>query len=169
MKKTLAFMILGLFMISMIGVVSADDPCDFTCEGCCAIGTTTIGGTIYQEDLGVEGGPIAGASVMVICERGEGGTEYSRPTTSLDDGGYAVVFPQNQCTIGDKIIVSAEKPSDELSGEEEGEVTINVFEWGCFRLDVGIVNVGMVPEFGFFMGALTLLCAVGIFAFVKRE
>lgn len=153
-------MILGLFMISMIGVVSATETCNFTCDGCCAIGTTTIGGTIYQKDLGIDAGSIVDAEVTVTCNG------YEKSTISLDDGEYAVVFPQSQCTFGDNVTVSA--TTQELSGEEDGEVTINVVEWGCFRLDVGIVNVPMTPEFGVFIGALTIFSAVGIFAFVRR-
>lgn len=139
--------------------------CNNTCNICSnnvTRGATAVGGTIYQGD--VENGVI-GASVTVTCAHNS--SEHTKTTISKNNGEYVVFFPQNQCTYGDEVTVSALK--DGLNGEEEGEITLNVFEMGCFRIDVGIVNVPLIPEFGLIVGALTLASAIGIFFFVRRK
>ena len=149
MKKTLAFMILGLFLISMVGMVSAK---------------TIVGGTIYDD----EGIVVEGADVTVSCEHTHGthiGT-YSIITNSSENGVYAVEFyedtsGEDNCVTDDEVTVYAEK--GDMSGSETGVV----HDFGL-TVNLALINV-TVPEFGFFIGILTLLSAVGIFAFVRRQ
>src|SRR3989339_228731 len=62
-------------------------------------------------------------------------------TESLSDGAYSVTF------------------------NETGTNHDNAFgDW-----DLAIVNVPLVPEFSLIIGSLTILSAVGIFFFVRRE
>ena len=136
-------MILGLFVISMVSIVSAK---------------TLVAGKIYNEDYSKV---IGGAEVTVTCDPSSVIT--TNPVIiSEADGTYAVEFYENpmECTDGDMVTVYAEK--DEMSGTETGEVK----DLGL-TVDLAIINV-TIPEFGLIIGALTLLCAVGIFAFVRR-
>jgi hypothetical protein len=76
------------------------------------------------------------------------------------------MFLQNQCDYGDSVTVVAEK--GDLTGINDGSVDNN-YELGCFDLNVGIVDVPLVPEFGAAVGALTVMAAIGIFFFVRRK
>jgi hypothetical protein len=148
MKKLLCLMILGLFLISMIGVVSAK---------------TIVGGTIYDDN----GIVVNEAEVTVSCEHTHGNNlgTYSITTDSLSDGSYAVEFYEGElgeknCVTDDEVTVTAIK--DEMSGSETGIV----HDFGL-TVNLAIINV-TVPEFGLLIGVLTALSAVGIFAFVRR-
>lgn len=145
MKKVMAFVLIGMFVLSL-GLVSAK---------------TMISGVIYNADYTEK---IANASVTVTCDHnGDIGVQN---TESLADGIYGVIFNEtgsNSCNNGDILTVYAEKGS--LTGIQSGEIRENFMgDW-----DVGIVNVPLVPEFGFYMGMLTILSAVGIFFVVRKE
>ena len=145
-------MILSLLVLS-IGAVSA---------GGCSQEITTIGGTIYQGDIT---NFISGADVDVICHHD--GTDYTETTTSGSNGEYSVLFNTGECDYGDQVTVNA--LSNGLPGTNEGSVSMS-YPLSCYlTLNVGIVNVLLVPEFGFFVGVLTLFGAVGIFFLIRRE
>jgi len=61
------------------------------------------------------------------------------------------------------LTVYAEKGS--LTGMESGIIHDNM----VMDLDVGIVNVPLVPEFGFVVGIMTILASVGVFLVVRRD
>ncbi len=157
MSKILVLMTLliatTLVMTSVSAVVSCGPDCDEL---------TTVGGTIYQDNLanGVEG-----ADVEVTCN---GNTET---TTSDSNGSYSVVFDEDECTNGDAVTVHAEK--DALTGDNQGSIDMTYhYDLGCFcclDLNVGIVNVPLIPEFGIVIGALTAISAIGIFFFVRKK
>ena len=140
MKKIFMMMFLGLIIISMVGVVSAK---------------TDVVGVIYNEDYSQE---ISGASVNITCVQ-ENVTSF-RNTTSSSDGRYGVEFLCSECNTGDIVTVTAIK--GDLSGVETGIV----HDFGL-TVKVAIVNV-TVPEFGLFIGILTLFGAIGVFFFVRR-
>lgn len=149
MKKLFSLMILGLLVLS-IGTVSA---------------YTLIAGKIYDYNYQ---NTIEGASVIVSCAHNtsSGIIINTQNTTSLSNGVYFVEFSESVnsgCDGGDIVTVSATK--DGLYGSNSGVVHENVVE----TLDLAIVNVPLVPEFGFFIGALTLLSAVGVFFIIRRE
>jgi hypothetical protein len=124
---------------------------------------TIVDGTIYQN---VITNVIAGADVTVVCHHGA--VDNTLLATSLADGSYSVNFGGSQCSYGDEVTVSAVKAS--LAGTNEGTVNMKYTLPCCgIKLNVGVVNVPMVPEFGVFAGALTLLSAVGIFFMVRRK
>ena len=122
---------------------------------------TIIGGKIYNADFSET---VAGASVEVTCNGNV------KTTTSLSDGAYSVIYsedPEDEseyCDNGHALSVYASNP-DYGSNTVEGIIHNNV----VFNIDVGIVNVPLVPEFGMIVGALTIISAIGVFFFVRRE
>jgi hypothetical protein len=164
--KTKAFsslLILTMLVLS-VGMVSA-------CTGYdCPVEYTTVNGTIYQGEIG---GPVVpGATVEVTCHHGT--SDYTKPAVTSDSNGkYSVTYYSDaRCDYGDEVTVVAYK-NGVGTGTENGEVnqthtTYHGYFW-CSTLNVGIVNVPLVPEFGLVVGAVTLFSAVGIFFFVRRK
>ena len=142
MKKIFSLMILSLLVLSM-GTASAK---------------TLINGKIYNADYSDF---IVGADVTVTCNG------YVQTAVSNSAGDYTVTYEnENDCGYHDPahaLSVYAEKGG--LSGYKEGTINDEVFgDW-----DLAVVNVPLVPEFGFFVGVLTLFGAVGVFFFIRRE
>lgn len=150
MKKIFSLMILSLLVVSMIGVVSAK---------------TVIMGTIYNEDYSAKIGDV---NITIACFHGEDiNYRYITSISSGDSiGDYAVYFPEigeGACNGGDSVTVTAIK--DDLSGTDTEIVVDNMI----LDLDVAIINIPMVPEFGIFVGILTLFGALGVFFMIRRE
>jgi len=124
-------------------------------------GKTRIEGKIYEGDLS---NGIGGANVTVTCYHE--GSNHTEEMISWPDGDYIVFFFKNKCEYGDSITVNAEK--DGMTGTNSGIVDTR-YTAGCFTLDVGIVNVPLIPEFGMIVGTLTAVSAIGIFLFVRRK
>ena len=118
-------------------------------------GNTIVGGTIYQNTITT---PVSGASVTVTCNG------YTQTDTSGANGAYSVVFPCYQCYYNNAVVVDAVK--NPLTGESKGTVSMT---YPGLNLDVGIVNVPMVPEFGLVVGLTTMLGALGVFFVVRRK
>jgi hypothetical protein len=150
MKKL--FSLVFLFIIA-IGMASAIVECEEE--------VTTVGGIIYQDTITNK---VAGADVIVTCHHD--GSDYTKTTTSNFMGKYAVYFDEDECDHGDTVTVSA--TSDGLAGENDGSIS-HTYELCCLTLNVGIVNVPLIPEFGVFVGALTLLSALGVFFVIRRR
>jgi hypothetical protein len=124
---------------------------------------TLVNGTIYYADTG---DPVGGANVVVKCKDNNHVRKHiaTEKTTSLEDGTYAVLFSQQfECNEEDLVMVSA--TMDALTGENYGEVENRVVK----SLDVAIVNVSLVPEFGVIVGVLTMLSAIGVFFIIRRK
>lgn len=119
---------------------------------------TVVGGTIYQEELS---NGIEGAGVWVTCN---GETLY---TTSIEDGVYSVDFDCDVCDYGDPVTVHA--TYQDLTGESLGEINMKSETSLGTELNVGIVNVPLVPEFGTVVGILTFLGAMGVFFVVRGK
>lgn len=156
MKGPLVLMMLLLAVSMALTSVSA-----IVCEQDCDE-LTTVGGTIYHETID---NPVEGADVEVTCD-GE-----TKTTTSDVNGSYSVVFEDDECELGDTVTVHAEK--DALTGDNVGSIDMTYhYDLGCFcclDLNVGIVNVPLIPEFGLVIGTLTAISAIGIFFFVRRN
>ncbi len=146
MIKKEGFMIVLLFIVFSLGIVSAE---------------TGIFGVIYDS----QGHTLNEAKVNVSCEHKiAAGFEINfKNTTSLSDGTYEVNFYDYDCDEGDIVIAYAEKEG--IGYGNSGEWIVKLSKE--LEINFAIANV-TVPEFGFYMGALTLVCAVGIFAFVRR-
>jgi len=146
MKKIFTFALLTFLVISSLGLISA---------------TTFVGGTIYNEDFA---STISGALVSITCNH-EGDLNIQN-TTSSSEGTYAVTYNEvgeDACDDGDFVTVVATYGN--LSGSETGIVLNDLVG----DLDVAIVNVPIVPEFGVIIGILTIFGAVGVFFIVRRE
>ena len=150
MKKLVSLFVLSLMIITMLGVVSA------VCTG-----NTIVGGTIYQ-DVVTNG--VVGATVQVICSHS--GTNYTQNVLSIADGQYSAEFQCGQCDYGDLVTVNAQKNT--LTGTNDGSVSMN-YNLPGITLNVGIVNVPLVPEFGLIAGITTVLGALGMFFFLRRK
>lgn len=140
MKKVFGIMLVVMFMFSL-SLVSAD--------------RTLINGKIlYDGDID---NPVVNAFVNVTCNGN------SVVTNSSACGNYWVDFVPSECTNGDIVIVSATK--DGLYGSRTGIVE----DSGISGLDIAVINVPLVPEFGFFVGMLTILSAVMVFFVVRKD
>lgn len=160
MKKVLSLFILAAFILLSISYVSACETKD------CKIIKTTIQGRVFFAETNESAGK---AIVTVTCYHN--GTTYTQTTKSkangANKGSYSVTFPQTQCIAGDTVVVTATKNG--LSGSGDDIVENKVSEARCPDIDIGLVNVPLVPEFGAVIGALTVLSSVGIFFFVRRK
>jgi len=145
MKKAFMLTVLvALLVIASIGAVSAG---------------TLIAGKIYDSPNFETAGAVADANINVTCG------ENLQTTTSLNDGTYSVIFSIAQCPLNSNVTVVAEKDGISNSG------TGIVHDYSSLMIDlyIGVVNIALIPEFGLFVGSLTILAAVGIFFFVRKH
>lgn len=157
-KKILLVVLSLVILSSLISFTSANSA--VACMGCTK---TLVNGIIYN---GHTGEPIEGADISVTCKDNHRARQRDNTITgikSLEDGTYFVVFDSIHCDEDDTVIVSATK--DGVSGENQGKVHDNVVG----SLDVAVVNVPLVPEFGFVIGGLTVLGALGAFFIVRKK
>ncbi|MDD5192281.1 MAG: hypothetical protein PHH54_01090 [Candidatus Nanoarchaeia archaeon] len=149
MKKILALTFMTLFLIASIAMVSAD----------VAQYKTLIAGKIYDSANFEDANPVADATVYVTCNN------ITKTATSKIDGTYSVEYaPEEGCydieasayaTLGDVT-------SDTMTADVQ-DYTEN------FDLYLGVINIALIPEFGVFVGALTLMGAVGVFFLIRRK
>jgi hypothetical protein len=117
---------------------------------------TIVAGKIYNADYSAT---VSGAGIEVICNAIE------KTATSLSDGTYSVEYASdNGCSIGKEVSVHASK-----TGVGENTVTGIMQDLTPIDLTLGVVNVPLIPEFGFAVGALTLASAIGVFFVVRRK
>ncbi len=169
-RKITAIVFLLAFALSISSTLASAEPLCSSINGCntcgfyncCGMtGMTIIKGAVYEGDLS---NGIRGANVAVTCYHE--GSEHTRNALSWHGGKYIVFFQQSECKYGDNATVSAEK--DGMTGANSGSVNVTSTA-GCFTLDVGIVNVPLIPEFGMIIGTLTVISAVGVFFLVRRN
>jgi hypothetical protein len=167
MEKIFKLLSLMTFLVLAIGLVSA-------CENNCPGETTQIKGVIYQNGNLTD--TVAKATVTVTCTHAYTCNgkikyqDYTKKVKSNEDGSYLVTFYPTKCDQNDLVVVTATK--NDLMGSEDGKVDILTYSdtaKKCLNKNVGIVNVPLVPEFGVFASALTLLSAVGIFFVVRKK
>ena len=102
---------------------------------------------------------IPGANVSVLCN-GNTLTTTTNPT-----GLYFVQFTNSVCMSGQTVTVTA--TSGGMSGTETGTMD-NGNSYGGVRVDVAVVNIPLVPEFGMITGAVTALTSGGLFLLKRR-
>jgi hypothetical protein len=185
MKKALMLMVLGLFVVSMMGAVSAetfiyedkgvicevDD--DVFCESYTPTSKsfsassakshpiyTVVAGRIWNEDATAG---VRGANVEIICDNNESLT--TKNTTSLAEGFFIEFFDDIDCSIGDLVTINADDGNGLVGHEGPREIKKKLF----FDWNIIYFRVPMTPEFGFILGLLTLVSAVGIFFVVRRD
>ena len=142
MKKLYFLFMLLVLIVTVVGIVSAEV-------------TTVIGGNISNADFTR---PVGGATVEVTCD------VNTNTTTSQNDGYYAVTFDPRFCSEGNYLSVRANK-----TGVGENTVIGNIHDNVNVDLNLGIVNVPLVPEFGFFVGLTTVFGALGLFFYVRKK
>jgi hypothetical protein len=182
MNKKLFGVFAITFIIFSLGMISA---CGGSNNKCPKQPLTDVNGTIYQGNLK---DVVSGANVQVTCTQvivtkqcklvGTGKNkklqctpitttkDHTENTVSNSKGNYSVSFSQAECSLGDKVTVIA--TAKNLMGTAAGSIT-NKDYLGCLNMDLGIVNVPMVPEFGYLAGSLTILGSVGIFFVVRKK
>ncbi|MFC1682126.1 hypothetical protein ACFL0X_00745 [Nanoarchaeota archaeon] len=150
--------IISVLILLSLGIVSA---CD------CPNEHTLVAGKVYDQ----EGERVEGAFVEVICYNEPGSpSSVSKNTTTGGLGRYRVLFSQEDCSSGDTVIINVQK--DGLYGSGQGIVDRNFereFEIrGCLDVDIAVVNVPLVPEFGIVIGVLTVLSAMTLFFLIRK-
>jgi len=148
MKGMLNLVVIGITLILLIGAVSATTQ---------STGTTIISGIVYISPNASNF--VSGATVTVDCN------EHIQTTTSSATGYYSVSYDEEVCHNGAYLVVSATK--GDLYGINPNGVIHDDFP--VANVNVGPVNVPMVPEFGVIIGGLTILSAIGIFFVVRRK
>jgi hypothetical protein len=109
---------------------------------------------------GSNSNPVDAANVSVTCN------SVTLNGTTNSSGFYFIQFDNGVCTTGMNVTVNASKGSE--NGSQTGTMLDNGTA-GFVKLDVAIVNVPMVPEFGLITGALALLGSAGSFLFAKGK
>jgi len=142
-----AFILISLVFLSVLSlsIVSA---------------STLIAGKIYDSPNFETANGVSGANINVTCN------SSLKTTTSLGDGTYSVTFNNtNACPNNSTVTVVAEKGGVSNNG------TGVVHDYTALMPDlyIGIVNIALIPEFGLFVGALTLFSAIGVFFLVRRK
>lgn len=160
MKKTSTLFLLLFLLVLSVSFVSAKytDYVDSNTNS----NETRIQGIIYFKENNF---PAGNASVTIKCHHN--GIDNIITVQSLENsGGYFVVFPQSECSSGDLITVSATK--DGQSGEEQ-DIVSDWFTIDSIDIDIGIVYVPLIPEFGLFIGGLTLISAIVTFFIIRKN
>jgi hypothetical protein len=146
MKNSISLVVVSLMAVLLLGFASATGD------------TTAIAGKIYNADYTAI---VPGATVEITC----GGSLQT--VESKIDGTYSVNYDSEGCHEGSTLSVHAFK-----EGVGENTVTGNIYDdYPVPELDLnlGVVNVPLVPEFGLIVGVLTILGAVGVFFVVRRR
>ncbi|MDD5149109.1 MAG: hypothetical protein PHC28_01330 [Flavobacterium sp.] len=147
MKKEILVGVFALLVFSMIGIASAK---------------TLVAGKIYNAEFT---DIVENAIVDVSCTHNSITTTNS--VTSNSDGAYSIVFAENDCDINDALSVHALK---EGVGENtvSGIVSIDKEVIGL-DVNIGVVNVPLIPEFGLIAGLITVIGATAVFFVVRRK
>lgn len=158
--KSKSLLVLGMVLsLFLIGIISA-------CPGPNCEEYTNVKGAIYNADFT---DTISGADVEIICHHN--GNDYSLSTITNHNGNYSVWFNKWQCDYEDELMVNAHK--NDLYGLKEGEVdetyTFAGHSWHCKTINIGIVNVPLVPEFGLIAGMVTIFGALGMFVYIRKK
>jgi hypothetical protein len=102
---------------------------------------------------------VNGAAVTIVCiHNGASNTK----TTTTHNGFYSVSYRYDKCDETDQVTVTATK--DGQTGINTGTVK----ELRCL-MDIAIINIIMVPEFGLISGALAVAGSVGGYLKLKRK
>ena len=152
-KRDLLLVLSVFVLIGILGLMSST----YT-GGSIGGAKTIIAGEIYYEG---PANPVGGAEVLISCNHN--GIVTRKKAESAGDGTYSNYFMDQECDDGDFVVVEAEKNG--LEGSNTGVVENSELQ----TLDIAIVNVPLVPEFGVIVGGLTILGALGIFFLVRRK
>jgi hypothetical protein len=158
MKKVLLSVAIVMLAVFMISAVSAK---------------VFVGGKVYKNTELSDSNIVEGALVEVTCLHED--VEYMLNATTGADGSYSVLFEQPNnlasvapiklCDLYDNVSVYAMHPS---YGSNTVNGVVNM-DFPQIDVDLGIVNVPLIPEFGMIAGLATIAGALGMFFFVRRK
>ena len=161
-NRVFSSLLILTMLVLCVGMVSA---CGYHNYNGCKTDETIVEGRVYFADNNQSAG---NADVTITCHHN--GHDYTKTADTYNygllKGTYFVIFPQNKCVAEDTVTVNAEK--DGKMGSNVGTV-IDWITRKCLDIDLALINVPLVPEFGFVAGGLTLVSAVAIFFFVRRK
>jgi hypothetical protein len=143
MKKILATALTSLSIVILMPAASF-----------AAVKQTIVSGTVYLNNTSTT---VGSANVLVSCN-GHVGNDVS----DANDGGYSVTFSAADCPNGSSASVVATKGG--LKGSANGGVNKLTSS-----LNVGIVDVSVVPEFGTIAGIAAIALSGGAFLVVRRK
>ncbi len=146
----------GLLLVNLVSAVCLNCP-TVTCPN----ELTVVKGRVYDQSNNQS---IGNADVEVICHGESGDASKSTKTGPL--GNYWVIFSPSECDLGDSVTVNAEK--DGMTGTMPGAIDKEIDKC-CLDLNVGIVNVPLIPEFGVIIGTLTLASAIVVFFVIRKK
>lgn len=142
MKKKIALFITTVFAVAALPVAAF-------AEG----GQSIVAGTVTNSGTG---NPVGGASVSVLCD----GHTLTSSTTSA--GAYVVQFPSADCPNGATAQVTATKGSNSASNSGK----VNKLS---ASVNLAIVNVSVVPEFGIVAGISAAILGGGAFIVMRQR
>ena len=102
---------------------------------------------------------VEGADVTVVCNTA------TETTKTFSKGFYVIFFEDAECPVGSSVTVTAKDDSG-LIGTLTEIVEKKFF---CKGHIVFMKHIPLVPEFGLFIGSLTILSAVGVFFLVRKQ
>jgi hypothetical protein len=136
-----------LSVLASIGIVLLIPASSFASSS-----VTDVTGTVTSN-----GSPVKGATVTVVCDSNQ------KTTTTASNGSYRVQYSYKKCTDGSKATVMATKGSK--GGTNSGIVNQD----GSAALNVAIVNVSLVPEFGIVTGVSAAILGGATFLVIRRR
>lgn len=139
MSKAMSVFVLGMMLI-LVGFASAGE------------GDTVITGIVYDASDNF----VVGANVTINCN----GNILS--VDSESNGQYVISYNNNECPLLSSFSAIAEK--DGMYGSSSGTISHELTNF-----DLGIADITIVPEFGFFIGMLTMISAVSVFFVVRKD
>ncbi len=119
-------------------------------------GVSDVTGTVTNN-----GSAVANADVTAVCAFGKGSATVT--TTTDASGAYLAQFSSLLCPAGSQINVTASYNG--MTGTNNGVIN----EYGTDKLNVGIVNVSLVPELGVITGSIAVVAGAGAFMIVRRR
>ena len=122
---------------------------------------TIVSGTVSENGVLVEA-----ADVTAVCE----GIIMSTNTDTI--GRYTLIYRDDACDEGSKVTVTAEKSA--FIGSGSGIVTHDHYDtYGnpvvTLDIDMVVINIPSVPEFGLVPGAVALFASSGTFLLLKKR
>lgn len=153
-KKTL--MVMLLVSLCMMGVSAGEIP---------KYPDTHIYGAIYYPDDPYR--IVEGANVTVYCFHEN--ESYIRNDVSSDWSDYYVSFTEDECINGDLVVVEVSYGSGYGYNSSYVNQITDTLDDVLYRIDVAVINVPLVPEFGIIIGSLTIVSAVALFFIIQRK
>jgi hypothetical protein len=155
MTKEIVWLAMVVFL--MVSVASAS---------LCNMQTIYVYGNVYETGSNF---PVGDATVIVTCNHN--GANYSRTGVSEDDGRFRIMFDKRQCDYHDAVYVHSEKWG--VSGPEIKGSIEYIYPYGCSSkmnsFNPNVEPPPIVPEFGWTIGALTAVSAVGVFFIIRKR